>query len=330
MERKIVIDCGTTNLRVSIVDENRKILARVKRAGGVKYTAVDGHNGRLRMILSKAISEAMEQANIKPEEVSYCVASGMITSNLGLLEIPHLGAPASVRTLHNAMCTAFFADIAPLPITFIPGVRNDNGKVNLQNYSSIDMMRGEEVEALGLYKLLGLNEEAVLVLPGSHNKFVRMGKEGGILGCMTSISGELLDAVTNSTILADSVEHRFVSVGEYDPEMICEGALECFRSGLGRALFSGRILKELGAVPSNSLRNFLLGAVLAQDILALREWIAEAEKPKIVVSGNYPVGNAFMEVLKMSGFDNVMLASNEITQMMGLAGALMVYEGMAD
>ncbi len=51
----------------------------------------------------------------------------------------------------------------------------------------------------------------MFILPGSHNKFVAMSAEGKILGCMTSISGELLDAMTHHTILADAVGGAFVS-----------------------------------------------------------------------------------------------------------------------
>ena len=40
----------------------------------------------------------------------------------------------------------------------------------------------------------------MFILPGSHNKFVAMSAEGKILGCMTSISGELLDAMTHHHI----------------------------------------------------------------------------------------------------------------------------------
>ena len=51
----------------------------------------------------------------------------------------------------------------------------------------------------------------ILVLPGSHNKFVSVDREGKITGCLTSISGELLASITNDTIIAKSVNREFVS-----------------------------------------------------------------------------------------------------------------------
>ena len=47
----LVIDCGTTNLRVTAVSEAGDVLSTVKADGGVRHTAIDGHNGRLRAAL---------------------------------------------------------------------------------------------------------------------------------------------------------------------------------------------------------------------------------------------------------------------------------------
>lgn len=171
-------------------------------------------------------------------DVKKCVAYGMITSDMGLLEIPHVPAPASVGDLHDAMRTQTFAEIAPFPIHFIPGVRNFAGPVDLDNFGMMDMMRGEETEAVGLFTLLEPETSAMFILPGSHNKFVSMSAEGKILGCMTSISGELLDAMTHHTILADAVGGAFVAPEAYDSRMAMEGAWACSQSGLGRAAFS--------------------------------------------------------------------------------------------
>lgn len=194
MSARMIIDCGTTNLRVTIVDDAGRIAAQGKRPGGVRHTAIDEHNGRLKAMLADCIAQVLAEAGLSPEGISRCIAYGMITSNVGLMEIPHLEAPASADDLSAGVRTALFPDVAPFPISFIPGVRNFSGQVTMENFQGMDMMRGEETEAIGLFGLLGMQRECVLILPGSHNKFVRMDAQGRILGCMTSISGELLDA----------------------------------------------------------------------------------------------------------------------------------------
>ena len=242
----LIIDGGTTNLRVTLLSDERKPLDAIARDGGVRHTAVDGNNGRLKAALAECIDQLLARNGLGAGDVKRCVAYGMITSDMGLLEIPHVPAPASAADLRDAMRAQRFPEIAPFPIHFIPGVRNFAGPVDLDNFGMMDMMRGEETEAVGLFELLEPETSAMFILPGSHNKFVAMSAEGKILGCMTSISGELLDAMTHHTILADAVGGAFVSPEAYDAKMAMEGARACAQNGLGRAAFSGRILKTLG------------------------------------------------------------------------------------
>lgn len=329
MSATMLIDCGTTNLRVTLVGEDGGVLAQSKRPGGVRHTAIDGHNGRLKQMLAECIAETLGQAG-QPADgstVSRCVAYGMITSNVGLLEIPHLAAPASARALHEGMKTAQFPEVAPFPISFIPGVRNFGGAVTAENFSGMDMMRGEETEAVGLFELLRPARECVFILPGSHNKFVRMDAQGRILGCMTSISGELLDAVTHHTILADAVDRAFATAEDYEAELACRGALECAANGMGRAAFAGRILSQLGGVESVRLRSYLLGVTLAQDIAALRAFVPDVDAVQIYVAGKMPLQRAFADVAKALGIASIEEIPPEVSGQMGIRGALKIAQG---
>ena len=346
----LVIDCGTTNLRVTAVSEAGDVLSTVKADGGVRHTAIDGHNGRLRSALGECIASALAKCGAQAQDVAHCVAYGMITSNMGLLEIPHVAAPASVQSLRDAMRTARFEDIAPFPIAFIPGVRNFAGPVDMENFGAMDMVRGEETEAVGLYSLLAPKGEAVFVLPGSHNKFVRMGEAGEILGCMTSISGELLDAVTHHTILADAVNRSFVSEEAYDADMACEGAWACAKSGLGRAAFAGRILNTLGGKSAAQIQSYLLGVTLALDVQALWDFlpsraadspqagaalgpaaalgvapdVQEMVCPQIFVAGKPPVQQAMCDVMEALGMEGAKPVPQPVSARMGLCGALRI------
>lgn len=58
----------------------------------------------------------------------------------------------------------------------------------------------------------------LLVLPGSHTKFVSVDKEGKIRSCLTTITGELLASITNHTIIADAVGRQFAAEEEYVPD----------------------------------------------------------------------------------------------------------------
>ena len=185
-------------------------------------------------------------------------------------------------------------------------------------------MRGEETESIGLWQLLKPQHESVFVLPGSHNKFVRMDAQGRILGCMTSISGELLDAVTHHTILADAVGREFAAADSYDADMARQGALECARSGLGRAAFAGRILHQLGHESDVRLRSYLLGAVLAQDVLALRSFMGDADSTAVFIAGKQPIRCAFADVMQCLDLSRAQQVPDEISGCMGVTGALAI------
>ncbi len=324
MKACILIDGGTTNLRVFLLDsETGSLLATARRDGGVKHTAIDGNDLHLRTMLRESIREVLDHVGLDHADVVRAVAFGMITSGMGLYEIPHLCAPVTPEQMRAGMRSRLFPDIAPFPIEFIPGLRNFTHAVNTENVCSMDMMRGEETESIGLYHLLGLDGDALFILPGSHNKFVRMGSGSTIQGCMTSISGELLDAVTHHTILAGSVDHRFLAPEDYDSSLVRQGAEECRRSGLGRAAFSGRILQTLGQLSAASIQNYLLGAVLAEDILALSAFTASYGMPPVYVAGKAPVQQAMVDILTHFGFTATPV-SPALSSRIGIVGALLV------
>lgn len=323
----LIVDCGTTNLRVTALDGvSGRVLAVSKAPGGVKHTAEDGHNGRLKTALKQCVRAVLEETGASEKEVDACVAYGMITSNVGLLEIPHLIAPAGADQLRAGMVTARFPDIASFEITFIPGVRNFAGPVDESNVSRMDMMRGEETEAVGLYHLLSLKDSAVFVLPGSHNKFVRMDGQGRITGCMTSISGETLDAITNHTVIRDAVGGEFCDAQSYDRDAALAGARECASCGLGRAAFAARIMRTLGNTDMGKIRSMLLGAVLYEDYRALRAFIGDDGENVIHIAGKEPLSRAFCDILTAYGLD-ARIVDAAVWERMGRAGALRVYAG---
>ena len=318
----LVVDCGTTNLRVTLLDESLKRLDAVKAEGGVRHTAIDGNNGRLRATLRESMQTVLARNGYAPADVERCVAYGMITSALGLLEIPHVPAPAGASGLRAAMQEKTFEDIAPFPIAFIPGVRNFAGPVDLTNFSEMDMMRGEETEAIGLHKLLAPKGAAMFVLPGTHNKFVSMDEQGRILGCMTSISGELLDAMTHHAILSDAVDGSFVGAQDYDAEYAKAGARECAVSGFGRAAFAGRILRTLGGQEPVKIRSYLLGAALALDVQAMQAFVGDREDVEAYIAGKAPLQQGMCDVIEALCAGEAVQVPSELSGQMGLAGAL--------
>src|SRR5471032_1420932 len=92
----VTIDAGTTNTRSSLWIDG-KLAAKVQVEVGVRDTAINGNNHALKHAVRDTINGALAKGGVAASDVALTLASGMITSALGLLEVPHLPAPASSR-----------------------------------------------------------------------------------------------------------------------------------------------------------------------------------------------------------------------------------------
>ncbi len=297
----LTVDTGTTNTRVKVWRDDR-VVAGAFAAAGVRDTAVTGSRSKLQQGVRQALTEACAAAGVATADVEAIVASGMITSNVGLHEVPHVAAPAGIGDLAAGMAAAQVPAVADRPIWFVPGVKNATGRVDADNCETMDIMRGEEVEVFGLVRRLAIAGPAVFVLPGSHTKFVVMNGERRIAGCLTTLAGELLSVITQDTILKSALQGSFVS--SVDEAMVLEGAACARRVGLSRACFTVRILDQFTDYGVQAKANFLLGAVLQTDLLALRSSRAFAVSPEmpVFIMGKSVLRDAFHALLQAEGF----------------------------
>ncbi len=300
----VTVDTGTTNTRTFLWDEERNMIASAKAEVGVRNTAIDGNNERLKKAVHDCIEDLLKQADITYEDVSRVMACGMITSNVGLVEVPHVFAPAGLEELAAQSKSILLEDVCPLPILFIPGVKNNIGEVTLENFEEMDIMRGEEVESIAILDSFPKGRPYLLVLPGSHTKFVAVDANGKMTGCLTTITGELLASITNDTVIADAVGKQFVSPEAYDKEMMLKGFAASDKVGMGRTCFSARILNMFVEKDKMKLANFILGVALASDIQSTKNSKALNMDPDVtvIVSGKSPLRNAIVDILKYDGY----------------------------
>lgn len=324
----ITIDAGTTNTRVVLWDAQRSVLAAESRETGVRNTAMDGNNAQLARAVKDCITGVLHHAGMDFTHIEHVIASGMITSNLGLAEIPHLTAPAGLEDFARAAVAVELPDICPVPIWFIPGIKNNCSRVTLETYEQMDIARGEEVESLALVSEHAIKEQSILVLPGSHTKFIGVNEAGQLTGCLTTISGELLSVITNNTILASAVGREY-SGDDYDRTMLLAGYDNAMKVGLSRACFSGRILNMFAVPEHKRIASYLLGAVLQEDIFALKntDALPAGKETQIIIAGKKPLRQAFEDLFHHDGFfGNILLHSLSDDAPLSAIGACLVVE----
>lgn len=300
----VTIDSGTTNTRVMLWDEDKHLTAVRKIETGARLSAIEGNNDRLRQGVRDSILGVLQDGGMGWREVGQVIASGMITSNAGLVEIPHICTPAGGEELAAHGVEVLLEDVCPLPVLFIPGICSRDSRIDLDNFDEMDMMRGEEVESIALIRHFPENREYLLVLPGSHTKFVAVNRQGQITGCLTTISGELVSAITHHTIISGAVGRALVNPDGYDREMCLKGYETSARTGLGRACFSARILDTFLTQDRQKLASYLLGAVLQSDLAAVKgsRMLGEYKGRTVIVSGRNPVRQALVDLFRRDGY----------------------------
>ena len=321
----VTVDCGTTNTRVRVW-RNNTVVAQACEPVGVRDTARTGSHATLAAGVRHALTQAMAQAGNDLTGDCLIVASGMITSDAGLCPLPHLCAPVSLADLAQATVVQDMPYITPHPVWFIPGVKNALADISADNIGMMDVMRGEEVETFGLLALHSISGPAVIILPGSHTKFVRIDCEQRITACATSMTAELLDLLTRQSLLAASLESRFTR--SPDTGYLLKGAQASRESGFARACFSVRLLDLFTDATHDQKAGWLLGATLSTDIQTLKNSPALAMTPdtRLVICGKPPLAQALATLIDADPFFTVaplLIAEDAQTPLSGV-GAMAV------
>jgi len=321
----LTIDTGTTNTRVSLWN-NATVIAHSANEVGVRDTAMSGSKDKLEQGVRKTILDTLAKANVSEDEIDLVLGSGMISSNVGLFELPHIPAPAGLQQLARGMVAVTISTVFSKPIYLVPGVRNVVENIGLHNCEAMDMMRGEEVEVMGVIDQLGITGPAMLIMPGSHSKFVCIDEKNNILGCVTTLAGELLYVITHNTILAKSLDSDFAEF--INPEMLLAGAQSAQTIGLGRTCFNVRTLDQFTIYQRNDRANFLLGAILGADLLTLKNSTAIKMMPgtPVIICGKPIMKEALALLIKNDDYfsGKVTVVSNEMQEHLAGYGAIKV------
>lgn len=286
MPNYITIDGGTTNTRISLAMDGSIIDTlrfHVGARNGIENEKL------LKTTIQHGISRLLENHNLRESDITRILASGMITSEYGLITLDHITAPAGIDELHHTMLEAALKDISNIPFVFVRGI-----KTGCSTLHNADMMRGEETELMGV-----LQGEGVYILLGSHSKIIEVDSSKRIVNFKTMLTGEMLSALSENTILKSAVALNNQSI---DRAFLLEGFQCAKQFGINNALFKVRILKTLFDKTANEIYSFYLGIVLCDEI----QYVLALKAKKIIVTGQPQIKEAVVALLRQ-------LASADLT-----------------
>ena len=307
------IDCGTTNSRVYIVDEEGTVRAKAARKVGVRNTAITGSSLELRQGLTEAFDEASAEAGLAPGEISLVVSSGMITSELGFAELPHLWAPVDLDAVAGGV-TRWEDDglFAGSPAVYlIRGIKNryDAEAAGIDQADQLDFMRGEETQVLGYLGLHQVRLPTTFAILSSHTKFIPVDEQGRIRGSLTTVSGQVYEALLKETFLSKSLR----PANAHDTPQVPEGSeyrriIELARritgeSGFLRALLVARFMDTLLTTNVEERKLYVEAVVASEDmrVLSRMSSMGFPTDTGFVLVGAAPRVHLYKQLLEMTG-----------------------------
>lgn len=244
------------------------------------------------------------------------MVSGMITSENGLACVPHIAAPAGVEELAAGVREIVLPDISVKPLCFIPGVRT------AAEDGAMDMMRGEEAEIMGDLAENPCVGTRLYLHFGSHNKAILV-QRGKIVQSSTTMSGELLAAAMEHTILTGSVgtEHELI----FDPAYAAAGFAAAKQKGLTGTLFSARLHAVLQGADRAQVRSFLYGAFTQQDVQCFASML-NREPDEIVLYGRKQFTDAWLICMQSVLAGKTRILPYEESEYLSVSGAIAVMQ----
>lgn len=256
----ISVDWGTTNLRLRLVSvPSLTIVEEVVSPKGIKtvynewLASGEEKESYFLNFLKIQINNFKTDLNSEMQ----VVISGMASSSIGLRELPYSNLPFKTNGKSLHIETIQSPDF-PYTIKLISGVKSDS-----------DVIRGEEVEIIGLVTEKDKKKTVVFITPGTHSKHV-VCEKGVVTNFYTYMTGEIFSVISEHTILKASLEKS-----DFDASMLAS-----FEEGVLKSIEGKSLLNTFFKVRTNTLFKektnlenyyYLSGLLIGSELKTLEE-----------------------------------------------------------
>jgi len=304
----ICCDWGTSSLRTRLVNrEDSRIIDKEVTDEGISSVfqkwkvqknqdAANGRKDFYMTFLNDHLTKIECRADINLDGLPVII-SGMVSSNIGMMELPYASTPFSLKGDNTVV-----ANIEPThgfnhPIILLSGVRDGN-----------EVMRGEETQLIGLTAtnaLVSTKNDIVFLLPGTHSKHVQV-SDGSIKKFKTFMTGELFNILSQNGLLKQAVQCSDDLNDDIDSDAFREGILKSKNSEILNSLFEVRTNVLLKKFDKTQNYHYLSGLLIGYELRDLLEQdlsqIVLTCEPKLF--NNYKLAIEHLGLLSLATFIN--------------------------
>lgn len=232
----IAVDWGTTNRRAWLLDPDGNVCAEMADEMGLLSVSSGGFENAVANIRQKLGDHPM-------------LLAGMVGSDKGWRAAPYLKCPVDAQSLANHILW-----VEPFKTGIVPGVSQIEGRA--------DVMRGEEVQAMGALAAASMSPNAYICHPGTHAKWIRL-RQCKIDSFQTMMTGEIFNLLKSSSILSAQMKSSPTADEAF------QAGLDDMRAGvpLLSALFAVRARYLLGQ-SANAGASYASGLLIGSDVTA--------------------------------------------------------------
>ncbi|UUO04335.1 2-dehydro-3-deoxygalactonokinase [Blastopirellula sp. J2-11] len=293
-------DWGTSHFRLRLVQAatGAIVFERASAEGAAnlaKSTSQLERGAHYAKVLSRHVDAVASQIAIDAEQTPILI-SGMASSSIGWSDLPYAMLP--FRLDGSDLPWRKLEPISGHPLYLFSGVRAD-----------CDVMRGEEMEAIGLGvltpDLLQTSHPIWLVLPGTHSKHLCI-QYGRINDFRTYMTGELYQLLQEQSSLRHSLplERTIASQPSASEQAaFCAGVEKARRGDLTSAIFQVRAKQLLHGDEAAVSAALLSGIIIGDELAALAR--LRTDDSSIVLCAGATFHPLYRQALEVLGLGRV-------------------------
>lgn len=262
----IGLDWGTSSLRAYLVGDDGSVIERRTLPWGIQHLPAGGYPEAFQTIVDGWRDQGLELP---------VLAAGMVGSRTGWREVQYVECPADAAAI-AAGVVSFESECGLIHL--VPGI--------MQPGSAPDVMRGEEAQIIGaLESDPGLTADALIVLPGTHCKWVRI-RDGRVTGFTTYLTGELFAMLRDHSIVGRPARDAGGGTDASRAAAFQRGLDAAHKSGaagIAGKLFTTRSLFLCGDLAAADTLDYLSGLLVGEELRSVLATHGGACPPCVLV-----------------------------------------------